>query len=133
MGDGGRAGNKMGGPASALVFAPSLDFWVRFEAAATLLPGAHDAARLRALVALRDAELDLLAFHQLAIAASLDRGLVYEHVGPALALDETEPLLRVEPLDGAGKTFLCHVLDPLPASFGYGRSVPSGLETRRVF
>ena len=55
---------------------------------------------LRALLALRDVELDALVFVQAAVAVGLDRGEVDEDVlAPAIDADEPETLVRVEPLD----------------------------------
>src|SRR3954466_12086193 len=69
-----------------------------------------DLVGLRALLALRDLELDPLVLLQAAVAAGLDRGEVHEHVGatPILA-DETVALVGVEPLHGS----LCHCCSPL--------------------
>ena len=65
-----------------------------------------DLLGLRALLALRDLELDPLALFEGAVAVGLDRGVVDEHVRPAAVdLDEAEALLGVEPLHCA----LCHV------------------------
>src|SRR5690606_35377158 len=67
-----------------------------------------DAVRLRALRALRDLELDTLGVLERAVAVSLDRAVVDEHVGSVapVLLDEAVALLSVEPLHGS----LCHVL-----------------------
>src|SRR3954454_22446060 len=68
--------------------------------------GRDDVLRLRALLALRDVEADLLAFLELAVAMGGDVRVVGEHDGAAaVLLDEAEALFRVEPLDGTG----CHV------------------------
>src|SRR2546423_10972762 len=62
---------------------------------------------LRALLALRDVELGLLALKQLAEALGIDVRKMREHVGAApVLLDEAEALFRVEPLHGASS----HVL-----------------------
>src|SRR6476620_7835279 len=61
-----------------------------------------DVLGLRALLALRDVELDLLALEQLAEALGVDVREVGEDVRAAtLLLDEAEALFRVEPLHGA--------------------------------
>src|SRR3954451_19727818 len=61
-----------------------------------------DVLRLRALLALGDVELHLLAFLQLTVALAGDVGVVGEDVGAtALLLNEAEALLAVEPLDCA--------------------------------
>src|SRR4051794_16541436 len=69
-----------------------------------------DLVGLRALLALRDLELDPLVLLQAAVAAGLDRGEVHEHVGatPVLA-DETGALVGVAPLRGS----LWHCCSPL--------------------
>src|SRR6478609_5606899 len=62
-----------------------------------------DVLRLRALLALRDVELDLLALDQLTEAGRLDVRVVSEDVGAAaVLLDEAVALFAVEPLHGAG-------------------------------
>ena len=66
---------------------------------------------LRALLALRDVELDPLVLLQAAVTAGLDRGEVDEDVLPSVIdADEPEALVRVEPLDCS----LRHALFPLP-------------------
>jgi hypothetical protein len=59
-----------------------------------------DVLRLRALLALRDLELDPLVLLQRPETAGLNSGEVNEHVVTAPVLsDETETLVAVEPLD----------------------------------
>src|SRR5437764_5698856 len=60
--------------------------------------------RLRALLALRDFELDALPVLERLVAVHLDRREVDEHVLPPVDRDESVALLAVEPLHGA----LCH-------------------------
>src|SRR2546423_14906453 len=60
--------------------------------------------RLRALLALRDFELDALPVLERLVAVHLDRREVDEHVLPPVDRDEAVALLAVEPLHGA----LCH-------------------------
>src|SRR3954466_1550292 len=80
---------------------------------------------LRALLTLRDVELDLLALKQLAEALGIDVRKVREHVGAApVLLDEAEALFRVEPLHGASSQCIAspwwgvfrgpHCADPVP-------------------
>src|ERR1051325_9433745 len=59
---------------------------------------------LCALVIGRDFELNFLPFLQRLEALSLDHRIVDEHVGATFLLDESIPLLVVEPLHGT----LCH-------------------------
>src|SRR6478736_424685 len=63
-----------------------------------------DVLRLFALTTGGNVKLDALTLFERAVAVALDRGEVDEHVVPALARDEAETLVGVEPLDGAG----CH-------------------------
>src|SRR3954451_23272871 len=78
-----------------------------------------DVLRLRALLALRDVELDALRLVQRAVAAAGDGREVAEHVGAAaVLLDEAEALLRVEPLHCA----LGHVV-LVPCARGAGAAV----------
>src|ERR1700738_4970647 len=75
----------------------------------TSASGGNDVLRLRALLALGDVEVHLLAFLELAVALGGDVRVVGEHVGAAAVLrDEAEALFRVEPLHGAGS----HVISP---------------------
>jgi hypothetical protein len=67
--------------------------------AATGLAYFGDVAGLRALGAVNDLEFDRLAFFERAESVALDGREVYEHVTPALALDEAIPFGVVEPLD----------------------------------
>src|SRR5437764_15359358 len=60
--------------------------------------------RLRALLALRDFELDALPVLERLVPVHLDRREVDEHVLPPVDRDEAVALLAVEPLHGA----LCH-------------------------
>src|SRR6185369_8333514 len=60
-----------------------------------------DLLSLRALLALRDLELDALSVFQRLVAVHLDRGEVDENVLSAVDRDEAIALLAVEPLDGA--------------------------------
>src|SRR5205807_755650 len=82
---------------------------MRLRPVASRLWGGSDQAYpvgLRALLALRDLELDPLVVFQTPVAVGLDRREVDEDVRPAaVGGDEAEALLRVEPLDRA----LCHV------------------------
>src|SRR4051812_32764137 len=72
--------------------------------------GENDVLSRRALLALRDVEVHLLAFEQLAEALGGDVRVVGEDVSAAtVLLDEAETLFRVEPLHGAR----CHVKSPL--------------------
>src|SRR6266851_6631695 len=58
----------------------------------------RDVLPLRSLLALRDVELDLLFFFQAAVAVTLDRAEVHEHVRATLDRDEAVALIAVEPL-----------------------------------
>src|SRR6266851_581421 len=58
----------------------------------------RDVLPLRSLLALRDVELDLLSFFQAAVAVTLDRAEVHEHVRATLDRDEAVALIAVEPL-----------------------------------
>src|ERR1700749_2035742 len=70
-----------------------------------------DVRSLRALVALLSLVLDLRAFVQRAVPASLNRAEVDEEILAALiGSDEPVPLVRVEPLDSSG----CHFLSSPP-------------------
>src|SRR5207237_307112 len=60
-----------------------------------------DHVGLRALLALRDLELDPLPLLQRPVPVHLDRAVVDEHVRATVDRDEAVTLLRVEPLDGA--------------------------------
>src|SRR5207237_1781979 len=61
-----------------------------------------DVRRLRALLALRDVELDLLVLLQVPVAGPGDRAEVHEDVRATVVLgDEAETLLGIEPLHGA--------------------------------
>src|SRR3954470_21967323 len=80
---------------------------------AVLGSDALDLLRPGALRPLRDVELDLLAFLELAVAAALDGRVVNEDVSAAaVLLDEAEALFAVEPLHGA----CCHWCCPLLVS-----------------
>src|SRR5262249_19255032 len=46
-------------------------------------------------------ELDSLTLLEVAVALTLDRGEMHEHVGTTLLEDEPEALLRAEPLHGS--------------------------------
>src|SRR5258705_1325940 len=72
-----------------------------------------DLLRLRALLTLRDLELDALPVFQRLVAVHLDRGEVDEHVLSPVDRDEAIALLAVEPLHAA----LCHGALPLLRSF----------------
>src|SRR2546421_4746355 len=74
--------------------------------------------RLRALLALRDFELDALPVLERLVAVHLDRGEVDEPVLPPVDRDEAVALLAVEPLHGA----LCH--GALPHFDGAGSAAP---------
>src|SRR5689334_2557411 len=60
-----------------------------------------DHVRLRALLTLRDLEVDPLPLFQGAVTVHLDRAVVDENIRTTVDRDEAVPLLRVEPLDGA--------------------------------
>src|SRR5262245_20364590 len=61
-----------------------------------------DGLGLRSLGALRDLELDALVLFEAAEAGGLNGGEVDEHVAPTTVNgDETETLVRVEPLHGS--------------------------------
>src|ERR1700736_4886780 len=63
-----------------------------------------DVLGLRALGALGDVELHLLALGELAVSAAGDGRVMGEHVRAApFLLDEAESLFAVEPLHGAGR------------------------------
>src|SRR5581483_5534014 len=86
----------------------------------------QDVRCLRPLGALGDLEGDVLSFAQFTIALGGDRGVVGEDVGAAaVLLDESEALLRVEPLHSAS----CHAFLLL-----HGVSAPDQrlLEPRRA-
>jgi hypothetical protein len=57
-------------------------------------------------------ELDLLAFHQVAVSIALNGGEMDEHVLPTFALDEAEAFVTVKPLDRTNYSFR-HFLPPL--------------------
>src|SRR5690349_18598549 len=79
-----------------------------------------DLLGLRALLALRDLELDALVLLQRPVTGGLDGGEVHEHVGAAPVLaDESEALVSVEPLHGS----LCHRCLPCQAKI-------CGMQTR---
>jgi hypothetical protein len=63
-----------------------------------------DVIRLRAFLALRHSELDLLAFLQGLASLANDRVVVSEHVGTRFLLDEAEAFGIVEPFNGAGNS-----------------------------
>ena len=68
--------------------------------------GGSDSANVegfRALPAGADLELDVLAFVEAAVAIARDVGVVDEHVFASLNGDESEPLLGIEKLYGAGR------------------------------
>src|SRR5437867_1639791 len=76
--------------------------------------GRTDVLGLQAFLALHDVKLDLLALPQLTEALVSDVGVVGKDVGTAaVLLDESEALLAVEPLHGAGG----HAAAPLLRSF----------------
>ncbi|EGJ77107.1 putative cold-shock protein [Streptomyces sp. Tu6071] len=71
-------------------------------ACVSVASGRNDVLGRRALLALRDVEVHLLALEQLAEALGGNVRVVGEHVGAAtVLLDEAEALFRVEPLHGA--------------------------------
>src|SRR5438034_8789757 len=87
-----------------------------------------DVARLRALGALGDLELDPLVLVEAAVAVGGDRGEVDEDVvTAAVDGDEAEALVTVEPLHSA----LCHVL-LLLRSAGPHRATPPAVVSRRL-
>ena len=71
-----------------------------------------DVAGLRSLGSLFDIELDLLTFGQVTETVALNGGEMDEHVLASWALDETETLVTVEPLDCTNYSFR-HFLPPL--------------------
>src|SRR5207344_2218529 len=76
-----------------------------------LLGDDADVAGLRAFLALRHVELDLLVLLQVAEPVACDRAVVHEDVGATVVLgDEAEALLAVEPLHSS----CSHVLFLLP-------------------
>src|SRR5690242_377895 len=77
--------------------------------ASAQVSGRDDVLGGRALLALRDVEVHLLAFLELTEALGGDVRVVGEDIGAAaVLLDEAESLFRVEPLDGASS----HVTSP---------------------
>src|SRR3989442_194557 len=64
--------------------------------------------RLGTLRTLGNLELDPLVLLQRAVSVALDGREVDKHVRTVVLLDETKPLLRVEPLHCA----LCHAVSP---------------------
>ena len=62
----------------------------------------YDVLSLRALLTLRDRELDLLALDQRLEAVTLDRAEVCEHVWARFLGDEAKTLGLVEPFHGSG-------------------------------
>ena len=64
-----------------------------------------DVFRLRSLLALGYFHRNLLAFLQGPESFRNDRGVVNENVLTILALDESESLIVVEPLDGSRNSF----------------------------
>ena len=71
-----------------------------------------DVAGLGSFGSLFNIELDLLTFHQVAVAIALNGGEMDEYVLAAWALDETEALVTIEPLDSTSYSFR-HCLPPL--------------------
>src|SRR5690242_3909909 len=71
---------------------------------ARLESGRRHVFRLQALLALHDAEADLLAFLQRTKTGAADRTEMHEHVRSVLTADEAETLAFVEPLDGTDLT-----------------------------
>ena len=70
----------------------------------TRFSGWRDVRSLRAFLPLRDLECDLLAIIEGLVALEVDRGEVHEEVfATFVGLDETKALVRVEPLNGAGR------------------------------
>jgi len=66
--------------------------------------GRYDILRLRAFRALRDGELDLLAFDERLEATALNRTEVCKYIRARFLLDEAEPFGIVEPFDGSGSS-----------------------------
>src|SRR6202012_5967323 len=73
---------------------------------------------LRTLGALRDLEFHLLVLFEAAEAATVDLGVVHEHVRTLRLRDEAEAFFSVEPLHSS----LCHFVSPLSGI----RSAPCG-------
>src|ERR1039458_9295857 len=74
---------------------------------------AHDVARLEALRAFEQIELDSLAFVQRAVTVLLDGGEMHEHILARGALDKSVSFRPVEPLHS---TLLSHKETPFPSS-----------------
>src|SRR3954468_9355539 len=66
----------------------------------SMLPSSDldDVGRLQALGTLGDVELHRLALRERAEPIPRDRAVVYEHIGPVFAGDESVPLGIIEPL-----------------------------------
>lgn len=65
----------------------------------------QDVRSLRPLCALHDLELDVFSLFQGLKPFSLQRGIMYEDIIPALKTNEPKPLAIIEPLD---RTFCLH-------------------------
>jgi hypothetical protein len=63
------------------------------------IPKADNCIRLRALLALNDVELDLVAFLERFVSIQLDCRVVDEYIWPVFASDESVALGVVKPLD----------------------------------
>ena len=61
----------------------------------------NNVLRLGAFLAISNGELDLLAVGKRFKAIALNRAEVNEHIGAIFALNETEALALVKPLNGA--------------------------------
>ena len=69
----------------------------------------QDVRGLRPFCALHDLELDVFSLFQSLKSFSLQRGIMYEDIIPALKANEPKPLAIVEPLD---RTFCLHKNTP---------------------
>ena len=86
------------------------------ELVGEILCGAYDVARLEALRAFQQIELDGLTFIQRAVAVLLDGREMHEHILAGGALDESVSLRPVEPLHS---TLLSHKETPFTWSKNY--------------
>jgi hypothetical protein len=70
----------------------------------------NDVVGLVALGTLLDLELDPLAFHERAVAFSLDGGLVDKDICASIAREKAIALASIKPLDSAGNAFTHSIL-----------------------
>jgi hypothetical protein len=84
-----------------------------------------DVGGLRALIALLDLELDLLAFIQIAETFRLDGGIMDEDIRAILARDKAVALATIEPLDRTDDSFRHMICLLMAKKEWFVRVVPS--------